>query len=97
MIVLHLRILSRAEMTKCHAREEWMQMTAQCLIHVYQRRALRDMIVLHALEFAQLPVMPIACGVTEEWAGTGVQCQTHVRQWKDLREMMALHAQEVVQ
>ena len=73
-----------------------MEMTAQCLIHVYLRRALRDMTVLHALEFAQLTVMPIACGVTEEWTTMDVQCQTHVRQRKDPWEMMAIHAQEAV-
>ncbi len=73
-----------------------MEMPAQCLIHVYQLKALQDMIVLHALEFVQLTVMPIACGVTEEWTTMGVQCQTHVHQWKDLWEMMAIHAQEVV-
>ena len=74
-----------------------MEITAQCLIHVYQLKALQDMIVLHALEFAQLTVMPIACGVTEEWTTMGVQCQTNVSLWKDLWEMMALHAQVVVQ
>ena len=74
-----------------------MKIAAQSQIHVLQRRALRDMIVVYVQECAQHLVVLRTCGVTEESTRKVAHKQTRANQWKEVWAMMVMRAKEFAQ